>query len=68
MDGPSDVMSDPEIESGALVHLLPRWTMEGADVYAVFPGGPRLSAKVRALVDHIARNLEVRPWTRRRLG
>jgi len=64
----SDVMSGPEIESGALVRLLPRWTMEGADVYAVFPAGPRPSAKVRALVDHIARNLEVRPWARRRLG
>jgi len=55
----SDVMSGPEIESGTLVRLLPGWTMEGADVYAVFPAGPRPSAKVRALVDHIARNLEV---------
>ncbi|HKD17850.1 MAG TPA: LysR substrate-binding domain-containing protein [Thermoanaerobaculia bacterium] len=64
----SDVMSGPEIEAGALVRLLPRWTTEGADVYAVFPAGPRPSAKVRALVDHIARNLEVRPWARRRLG
>jgi len=64
----SDVMSGPEIESGALVRLLPRWTMEGADVYAVFPAGPRPSAKVRALVDHIARHLEGRLWARRRLG
>jgi len=64
----SDVMSAPEIESGTLVRLLPGWAMERADVYAVFPAGPRPSAKVRALVDHIARNLEVRPWARRRLG
>ena len=64
----SDVMSAPEIESGTLVRLLPGWAMERADVYAVFPAGPRPSAKVRALIDHIARNLEVRPWARRRLG
>ena len=64
----SDVMSAPEIESGTLVRLLPGWAMERADVYAVFPAGPRPSAKVRALVDHIARNLEVRPRARRRLG
>ena len=64
----SDVMSGPEIESGTLVRLLPGWAMERADVYAVFPAGPRPSAKVRALIDHIARNLEVRPWARRRLG
>jgi DNA-binding transcriptional LysR family regulator len=64
----SDVMSGPEIESGTLVRLLPGWAMERADVYAVFPAGPRPSAKVRALVDHIARNLEVRPWAGRRLG
>ena len=64
----SDVMSGPEIESGALVRLLPGWAMEGGDVYAVFPTGPRPSAKVRALVDHIARNLEVRPWAQRRHG
>jgi DNA-binding transcriptional LysR family regulator len=64
----SNVMSGPEIEAGTLVRLLPGWAMERADVYAVFPAGPRPSAKVRALVDHIARNLEVRPWARRRLG
>jgi DNA-binding transcriptional LysR family regulator len=63
-----EVTSDPEIESGTLVRLLPGWAMERADVYAVFPAGPRPSAKVRALVDHIARHLEGRLWARRRLG
>ena len=63
-----EVTSRPEIESGTLVRLLPGWAMERADVYAVFPAGPRPSAKVRALVDHIARNLEVRPWAQRRHG
>jgi DNA-binding transcriptional LysR family regulator len=63
-----EVASGPEIESGTLVRLLPGWAMERADVYAVFPAGPRPSAKVRALVDHIARTLEARPRARRRLG
>jgi DNA-binding transcriptional LysR family regulator len=63
-----EITSGPEIESGTLVRLLPGWAMERADVYAVFPAGPRPSAKVRALVDHIARHLEVRPWAQRRHG
>jgi DNA-binding transcriptional LysR family regulator len=63
-----EITSGPEIESGTLVRLLSGWAMERADVYAVFPAGPRPSAKVRALVDHIARHLEGRLWARRRLG
>lgn len=50
----STVMCAAEIESGALVALLPGYRLEPVEVHAVFPGGPRPSAKVRAFVDYLA--------------
>jgi hypothetical protein len=40
------------------VPLLSAYKIEPADVHAVFPGGPRPSAKVRAFVDFLARELK----------
>ncbi|WP_088343815.1 MULTISPECIES: LysR family transcriptional regulator [Rhodomicrobium] len=57
----SDVMAEIELRSGQLVHLLREYEMEGANVYAVLPAGPRPSTKVRALVEFLAEEL-----TRRR--
>jgi len=54
----STVMVEPEIRTGALVPLLRGYKLSTVDVHAVFPGGPRPSAKVRALVDFLAQELK----------
>lgn len=53
----SSVMCSEELASGALLPILKGYTLEPVEVHAVFPGGPRPSAKVRALIDHIAASL-----------
>jgi DNA-binding transcriptional LysR family regulator len=50
----STVMCKAEIEAGTLVPLLRNYKLDPADVHAIFPGGPRPSTKVRALVDFLA--------------
>ncbi|MGH7022145.1 MAG: LysR substrate-binding domain-containing protein, partial [Caulobacteraceae bacterium] len=47
-------MCGAELHSGALVALLTDYALEPVGVNAVFPGGPRLSTKVRAFADHLA--------------
>jgi DNA-binding transcriptional LysR family regulator len=54
----SPVMAGPEIKAGALVPLLRGYKLTPVDVHAVFPGGPRPSAKVRALVDFLVAELK----------
>ena len=54
----STVMFDAEIKAGALVPLLQAYKLAPVDVHAVFPGGPRLSTKVRALVDFLVQELK----------
>lgn len=53
------VMAGEELRTGQLVQLLDRYTLELAEVYAVFPAGRKLSAKVRAIVDHLAASLGI---------
>ncbi len=53
----STVMCGAEVKAGALVPLLRSYKLEPVDVHAVFPGGPRPSTKVRALVDFLAQEL-----------
>jgi DNA-binding transcriptional LysR family regulator len=54
----STVMCGPEVKAGALVPLLRGYKLEPVDVHAVFPGGPRPSTKVRALVDYLVQELK----------
>lgn len=54
----SPVMAGPEIKSGALVPLLKTYKLSPIEVHAVFPGGPRPSTKVRALVEYLAAELK----------
>jgi DNA-binding transcriptional LysR family regulator len=51
------VMAGDELRTGQLTELLQPYRLDPAEVYAVFPAGPRLSAKVRAIVDHLAAHL-----------
>jgi DNA-binding transcriptional LysR family regulator len=54
----STVMCEAEVKAGTLVPLLRNYQLDPVDVHAVFPGGPRPSTKVRALVDFLARELK----------
>ena len=52
------VMAGEELRTGQLTQLLERYRLDPAEVHAVFPAGPRPSAKVRAIVDHLAAALD----------
>lgn len=54
----STVMAGPEIKAGSLVPLLRGYRLEPVEVHAIFPGGRRPSAKVRALVDFLIQELK----------
>jgi DNA-binding transcriptional LysR family regulator len=51
------VMAGEELRNGQLTQILQPYGLDPAEVYAVFPAGPRPSAKVRAIVDHLAASL-----------
>jgi DNA-binding transcriptional LysR family regulator len=51
------VMAGEELRTGQLTQLLEPYRLDPAEVYAIFPAGPRPSAKVRAIVDHLAASL-----------
>jgi DNA-binding transcriptional LysR family regulator len=50
-----------ELESGALVHLLPEWNMAELPVHAYFPMGRATRMAARAFVDFIAAELSKEP-------
>ena len=54
----SSVMAGPEVKAGRLVQILRGYKLPSVDVHAIFPGGPRPSTKVRALVDYLAAELK----------
>lgn len=57
----SAVMCRDEIAAGTVVRLLSDYDLPSVTAHAVFPGGPRPSAKVRALVDHLIRSFGETP-------
>lgn len=52
------VMAGEELRTGLLSQLLEPYRLDPAEVYAIFPAGPRPSAKVRAIVDHLGATLD----------
>jgi DNA-binding transcriptional LysR family regulator len=52
------IMAGEELRTGQLTQLLEPYRLDPAEVYAVFPAGPRPSAKVRAIVDHLGASLD----------
>jgi len=48
------VMSAQERGNGSLIQVLPDYELEPLKAYAIFPSGPRPSAKVRTLVAHLS--------------
>jgi DNA-binding transcriptional LysR family regulator len=49
----SNVAAGDALRDGRLVRLLKDYTLDPVEVHAVFPGGPRPSAKIRAFVDFL---------------
>lgn len=56
-----------DLRSGALVQVLSAWTPPASLIHAVYPGHRRMSAKVRAFVDHLARHIGRTPYWDRNL-
>ena len=50
-----------DLASGALVRLLPEWTLAGIPVHAYFPMGRATRAAARAAVDHLVEDFERNP-------
>ena len=53
------VMAGEDLRTGQLKQLLGPYRLDPAEVYGIFPAGPRPSAKVRAIVDHLLASLNV---------
>ena len=52
------VMAGEELRTGQLTQLLEHYRLDPAEIYAVYPAGPRPSSKVRAIVDYLGATLE----------
>jgi DNA-binding transcriptional LysR family regulator len=52
------------IRKGRLVRVLPEFSGERRDLYAVYPSTRNLAPRVRALVDHLIAAFDPPPWTR----
>ena len=52
-------MCRAELEAGELVTILSNYQLDGIELHAVYPGGPRPSLKVRAFSDYLAAQLAI---------
>ncbi|MRD46641.1 LysR family transcriptional regulator [Caenimonas koreensis DSM 17982] len=55
-------MVESDLESGALVEVLPQYKSLELGIYAVYPTRKHLSPKVRALIDYLAGSLAKKAW------
>jgi DNA-binding transcriptional LysR family regulator len=51
-----------DLRRGALMTVLPGWVPPASSIHAVYPDNRRMSAKVRAFVDHLARHIGRTPY------
>jgi DNA-binding transcriptional LysR family regulator len=58
--GPIDFFRD-DLQAGRLVHVLQKYRLPDATIYAVYPANRQLSAKVRAFNDFMARYFAASP-------
>jgi len=49
----TDSIAAPELASGQLVRVLPAWSLPRGGIYAVFPPGKHVPARVRGFVDFL---------------
>lgn len=54
-----------DLRGGALKRVLPGWAPPSSVIHAVYPGNRRMSAKVRAFVDHLLRHFGRTPYWER---
>lgn len=58
-----------DIRAGRLIHLLPAYSDNGSEIFAVYPEKRYLAPKVRAFIDHLAAHFgTVPPWERAELA
>jgi DNA-binding transcriptional LysR family regulator len=55
--GASEWMFEPELKSGAVKTLLTDWSLPVVELWAVFPTGRQASAKARAFVNFVERQI-----------
>ena len=48
-------VADEALADGRLERLLPEWSADGFQLYALYPPNRHLTSRVRALIDHLAR-------------
>ncbi|HYX04246.1 MAG TPA: LysR family transcriptional regulator [Reyranella sp.] len=53
----SEWLFGPELEAGMVRSVLDEWTLPAIDLWAVFPSGRQASAKARAFVDFLQKQL-----------
>lgn len=52
----------PQLASGALVQVLPGWSMPDADIHWLAPYRAQVPRRIRLLVDHLAAQFRAEPW------
>lgn len=57
-----DFMIWQDLEAGHLERVLPGWSLPPIALHLVMPPGEPRPARVRALIDHLARTLTAAPW------
>ena len=60
----SDFMLGEDIDSGALVRVLPDWTSRPTEVHAVYPARQNMPPRLALFLDHLAQALNPPPWRR----